>query len=296
MSYDSNSGSVYYELSCGIPSTPQVKASGYDLDNTLYAEAVDSGIDGNDLVVYISVYGVLSSFSNAVASVNNNYITINIPYKKYMLVENIDFGNPANNFIEVFTYVQMSDGRPEYNGTINGDFSRLYFDNDRWVLVNTSTTDETFQNGYENYPSDIEDQSAWIGTGIFSAGVTNITDYNDYYSSIATANNNVPNNPLTIIDTLNIEFMEMDTNVIYLTGGSGVNINSNRVTGYYHLSANDFILWGQDDTYTHPTTNKGSNPYYLECDRPSDAGLDLNSNKGTKYYYSSAFNCVSFCD
>lgn len=76
----------------------------------------------------------------------------------------------------------------------------------------------------------------------------------------------------------------------------GVNINSNKATGYYSISANDFILWGQSTHYVHISSNKGSNPYYLECNVPSDAGLVLTSNKGTKYYYSSAFNCVSFCD
>lgn len=77
---------------------------------------------------------------------------------------------------------------------------------------------------------------------------------------------------------------------------SSVNVTSNIPTGYYHLSANDFILWGQDVHYTHVQSNYGSNPYYLECNVPSDAGLDLLSNYGTMYYYSSAFNCVSFCD
>lgn len=76
----------------------------------------------------------------------------------------------------------------------------------------------------------------------------------------------------------------------------GVNKDSNKVTGYYHLSANDFILWGTDTHYIHVSSNKGNNPYYLECDVPSDVGLSLTSNKGTKYYYSSSFNCVSFCD
>lgn len=76
----------------------------------------------------------------------------------------------------------------------------------------------------------------------------------------------------------------------------GVDIDSNVFTGYYHLSANDFILWGQSTHYVHISSNKGSSPYYLECDVPSDAGLNLQSNAGTHYYYNSAFNCVSFCD
>jgi hypothetical protein len=77
---------------------------------------------------------------------------------------------------------------------------------------------------------------------------------------------------------------------------SGVDIESNIFTGYYHLSANDFILWGQDVHYIHVETNIPIEPYYYECDVPSDPGLDLQSNSGTHYYYSSAFNCVSFCD
>lgn len=76
----------------------------------------------------------------------------------------------------------------------------------------------------------------------------------------------------------------------------GIDIESNSGTGYYRISANEYILWGQEDTYTQPTTNSGTEYYFLECDVPSDAGLDLESNSGTHYYYSSAFNCVSFCD
>lgn len=77
---------------------------------------------------------------------------------------------------------------------------------------------------------------------------------------------------------------------------SAINILSNKAAGYYHLSANDFILWGQDTHYTHVQSNSGSNPYYYECSVPSQSGLNLQSNKGTHYYYSSSFNCVSFCD
>jgi hypothetical protein len=75
----------------------------------------------------------------------------------------------------------------------------------------------------------------------------------------------------------------------------GVNLVSNKSTGYYRISANEYILWGQSTHYIHVSSNKGSNPYYLECNVPSDAGLNLRSNSGTKYYYNSAFNCVSFC-
>jgi hypothetical protein len=75
-----------------------------------------------------------------------------------------------------------------------------------------------------------------------------------------------------------------------------VDVNSNIFTGYYSKEPNDYILWGQLSSYSHPTTNVGSNYYFLECDVPSESGLDLVSNKGTHYYYSSAFNCVTFCD
>lgn len=77
---------------------------------------------------------------------------------------------------------------------------------------------------------------------------------------------------------------------------SGVNIESNIATGYYHLSANDFILWGQDATYPQLSTNIGTNYYFLECGVASLSDINLESNSGTTYYYSSAFNCVSFCD
>jgi len=76
----------------------------------------------------------------------------------------------------------------------------------------------------------------------------------------------------------------------------GVDIESNNFTGYFYKISNDFIIWGQNDTYAQPETNSGSVPYFLKCDVPSDSGIDLESNSGTKFYYSSAFNCVTFCD
>lgn len=76
----------------------------------------------------------------------------------------------------------------------------------------------------------------------------------------------------------------------------GVDINSNKNTGYYYKESNDYILWGQDTLYTQVSSNVGSTPYFLKCDVPSDSELELNSNKGTKFYYSSSFNCVTFCD
>jgi hypothetical protein len=76
----------------------------------------------------------------------------------------------------------------------------------------------------------------------------------------------------------------------------GVDTESNSFTGYFYKEPNDYILWGQVAYYAHVSSNIGSNPYFLQCDVPSDSGLDLESNKDTKYYYSSSFNCVGFCD
>ena len=77
---------------------------------------------------------------------------------------------------------------------------------------------------------------------------------------------------------------------------SSVDVESNSGTTYYRQSANEFILWGQDTHYEHIQSNSGTAYYFLECNVPSDVGIDLQSNSGTAYYYSSAFNCVSFCD
>jgi hypothetical protein len=74
------------------------------------------------------------------------------------------------------------------------------------------------------------------------------------------------------------------------------NLSSNNSTGYYRNSANEFILWGQETTYPSITSNNGSQYYFLECDVPSTPGINLESNNSSGYYYSSAFNCVSFCD
>jgi hypothetical protein len=74
------------------------------------------------------------------------------------------------------------------------------------------------------------------------------------------------------------------------------NLSSNNFTGFYRNSANEFVLWGQGITYTPISSNNGSANYFLKCNVPSDSGLNLVKNNGTKYYYNSAFNCVSFCD
>lgn len=75
----------------------------------------------------------------------------------------------------------------------------------------------------------------------------------------------------------------------------GTDVTLNRGTFYIGKSANDFILWGQSTHYTHVQANTGSNPYFYECSL-SSAPFDVSTNAGTHYYYSSAFNCVSFCD
>lgn len=76
----------------------------------------------------------------------------------------------------------------------------------------------------------------------------------------------------------------------------GLDVDSNLFTGYYYNEPNDYILWGQDTYYPHVSTNIPTVNYFLECDRSSDVGLNLESNYGTRFYYSSAFNCVAFCD
>ena len=75
----------------------------------------------------------------------------------------------------------------------------------------------------------------------------------------------------------------------------GVNTESNSSTGYYFKESNDYILWGQETTYPQISSNIGTQYYFLECNVPSSSSLNLTSNKGTEYFYSSAFNCVSFC-
>lgn len=73
------------------------------------------------------------------------------------------------------------------------------------------------------------------------------------------------------------------------------NLTANNGTSYYWLSSNDFILWGQPTRYPHPQNNNGPTQYYFyTCSVSSDASLSLSANNGTKYYYQSAFNCISF--
>jgi len=70
---------------------------------------------------------------------------------------------------------------------------------------------------------------------------------------------------------------------------------TNNGTTYYRISSNEYILWGQDNTYIHPSANNGTDEYFYECERPTDSDWTLSANNGTAFYYSSAFNCVSFC-
>jgi hypothetical protein len=88
-------------------------------------------------------------------------------------------------------------------------------------------------------------------------------------------------------------YYELQCNV---QSDSGLSKISNNGSKYYNLSANDFILWGQSTRYIHPSSNNSLNYYFYECDRASDVGLILTANNNTKFYYNSAFNCVSFCE
>lgn len=75
-----------------------------------------------------------------------------------------------------------------------------------------------------------------------------------------------------------------------------VDVESNITSGYLYRESNDYILWGQDVAYPPTQLNRGTQYYFYKCDTPSASGLNLESNKGTRFYYTSAFNCVPFCD
>ena len=75
----------------------------------------------------------------------------------------------------------------------------------------------------------------------------------------------------------------------------GIDLQANNGSGYYYLSANDFILWGQSTRYNHVSSNNGTTYYFYQCNVPSTPGFDFTSNNGTGFYYSSSFNCVKFC-
>lgn len=77
---------------------------------------------------------------------------------------------------------------------------------------------------------------------------------------------------------------------------SGLSLSSNNGSKYFYNPANDYIIWGEPTAYPQPVTNIGTIYYATKCVVPSDPGLNLQSNAGTHFYYSSSFNCVSFCD
>ena len=72
------------------------------------------------------------------------------------------------------------------------------------------------------------------------------------------------------------------------------NLSSNNGTSYYWLSANDYVLYGQSTKYVHPSSNNVLQYYFYQCGVASDAGINLQSNNGTKYFYREQFNCVVF--
>lgn len=76
---------------------------------------------------------------------------------------------------------------------------------------------------------------------------------------------------------------------------SGYNPNINNGTQYLYVSGSDYILWGQPTLYIHPSSNNGSMFYFLQCIRSTDSGWSPSANNGTKFWYNSSFNCISFC-
>lgn len=296
MSFESNVGSVYYAVSCGIPSIGGTKASGYDSEfGVIYAEAKTAGLDGNNLFVSMSTIH-LSSSTVTTAFTNGNGVYVSIPYKKYMYVTHTDVNNPANNFNVYMGGVFVNYPYYTFYRASPYLYLTLEFFNGRWVLRNEGTGDEASSITAPYYPDEVTE---WGNTlaGTLSGDIT-IDGYHDSFDNIANVINNLGTSPLSVYNETPGEYMPsyLTTNYIDLEGATGVDLTSNSNNVYHYNEPNDYILWGQNDTFTHPQTNIGSNPYYLECDRPSDVGLDLNSNKGTKYYYSSSFNCVSFCD
>ena len=75
----------------------------------------------------------------------------------------------------------------------------------------------------------------------------------------------------------------------------GWNANSNNGSKYYYISSNDFILWGQSNTFTHPSANNGNAYYFYVCNKLTDNGWSALNNNSSNFYYASAFNCISFC-
>lgn len=76
----------------------------------------------------------------------------------------------------------------------------------------------------------------------------------------------------------------------------GGDTEDNNGSSYYYSEPNDFILWGQGDTYAHPQTNNGTTYYFYECEKVTDTDWSPLSNNDTSFWYNSAFNCISFCE
>ncbi len=73
-------------------------------------------------------------------------------------------------------------------------------------------------------------------------------------------------------------------------------VETNNGTTYIYLTANDYILFGQNvQEYAQPTTNTGTEYYLLSCYAPTTLS-SLETNNGTGFLYLSAMNCVTFCD
>jgi hypothetical protein len=284
------------------------KAQGYDQEyGVLFTEAKTAGPEGNNLFVSMSTIH-LSSSSVTNAFVDGNGVYVSIPYKKYMRVEHYDDNNSDNDFDVYMGFYGMVDNRPAYAALV---YSPLYRElaltgwGGAWVLRDEGAFSDEIHSipdeedwGYPIYPYYPDEITGWNNSSSPRlSGTITITGYNVPYNDIATAINGLSSSPLSVINESPDEYMYsyITSDYIDLEGGVGINSSSNSSLGYLYKESNDFILWGQETLYPHVSSNKGSNPYYLKCEVPSDVGLDLNSNSGTKYYYGSAFNCISFC-
>lgn len=84
-------------------------------------------------------------------------------------------------------------------------------------------------------------------------------------------------------------FVPSDSNIQFF-------LSSNRGTHYLGNSANSYILYGVSTIMVQPTTNRGTTFYAPPCSAASTPSINLASNRGTQFYFNSAFNCVTFCD
>lgn len=84
-------------------------------------------------------------------------------------------------------------------------------------------------------------------------------------------------------------FVPSDSNIQFF-------LSSNKGTHYLLVSATNFISYGVNTVIPQPSTNKGTTFYAPPCSAASTPGINLNTNKGTQFYYNSAFNCVTLCD